>query len=136
MKRNLLVLFLVGVFLFAPTMSFGQNKDAGTKDEAVAMVKKAVEYIKANGRDKAFAEFTDTKGKFIDRDLYIVEGPKPALLDENAKARADQFAVVAARLDFLLQRRPADALQRLLQHLPVIERQRGHHIVHPPRDAR
>lgn len=46
--------------------------DAGTKDEAVAMVKKAVEYIKANGRDKAFEEFSNPGGKFVDRDLYVV----------------------------------------------------------------
>jgi signal transduction histidine kinase len=35
------------------------------------LVEKGVAYIKANGKEKAFAEFTDTKGKFIDRDLYI-----------------------------------------------------------------
>ena len=27
--------------------------------------------MKANGKEKAFAEFTNQKGKFIDRDLYI-----------------------------------------------------------------
>jgi signal transduction histidine kinase len=43
----------------------------GTPTEAEAMVKKAVAEIKANGQDKAFAEFTNPKGKFIDRDLYI-----------------------------------------------------------------
>ena len=56
--------------------------DSGTKEEAVAMVKKAIEYIKANGSEKAFEEFTDTKGKFIDRDLYIV------VYDMNAKCLA------------------------------------------------
>lgn len=45
--------------------------DNGSLDEAKAMVKKARAYIKANGAEKAFAEFSNPKGQFIDRDLYI-----------------------------------------------------------------
>jgi cytochrome c len=43
-----------------------------TPDEAVAMVKKGVQFIKANGRDKAYAEFTSKTSKFKERDLYLV----------------------------------------------------------------
>jgi signal transduction histidine kinase len=43
-----------------------------TKDEAVAMVKKAVAVIKAEGPDKAYSEISDPKDPFVDRDLYIV----------------------------------------------------------------
>jgi cytochrome c len=43
-----------------------------TKDEAVAMVKKAVAAIKTEGTAKAYAEISDPKGPFVDRDLYIV----------------------------------------------------------------
>jgi signal transduction histidine kinase len=43
-----------------------------TKDEAVAMVKKAVEAIKAEGTDTVYVEIDDPAGKFVDRDLYIV----------------------------------------------------------------
>jgi signal transduction histidine kinase len=43
-----------------------------TKDEAVAMVKKAVATIKAEGPDKAYKEIDDRNGQFVDRDLYIV----------------------------------------------------------------
>jgi cytochrome c len=43
-----------------------------TKDEAVAMVKKAVAAIKAEGPDKAYAKISDPAGPFVDRDLYIV----------------------------------------------------------------
>jgi signal transduction histidine kinase len=46
--------------------------DKGTPAEAEAMVKKALAYIKANGKDKAFAEFSNPKGSFVDRDLYIL----------------------------------------------------------------
>lgn len=43
-----------------------------SKDEAVAMVKKAVAAIKAEGNDNAYAEIDDPTGKFTDRDLYVV----------------------------------------------------------------
>lgn len=46
--------------------------DRATKAEAIAMVQKAVAYIKANGTDKAYAEFDKKGGMFTDRDLYIV----------------------------------------------------------------
>jgi cytochrome c len=42
-----------------------------TAKEAEAMVKKAVAYIKANGKDKGYAEITNKQGQFVDRDLYL-----------------------------------------------------------------
>ena len=65
--------------LAALAMSFGaQAADPrASKDEAVAFVKKAVDYIKQNGKEKAFAEFSKPKGQFVDRELYI------AVLDLN-----------------------------------------------------
>lgn len=45
--------------------------DKATAKEAEAMVKKAAAYIKANGKEKAFAEINNHKGKFTDKDLYI-----------------------------------------------------------------
>jgi cytochrome c len=45
--------------------------EKGTADEAVAMVKKAAEFLKKNGKEKAFAEFNNPKGQFINKDLYI-----------------------------------------------------------------
>jgi signal transduction histidine kinase len=46
--------------------------DHATKDEAVAMVNKAVAYIKGQGPEKAYAEISNKKGQFVDRDLYVV----------------------------------------------------------------
>jgi signal transduction histidine kinase len=43
-----------------------------TKPEAETMVKKAIAFIKANGKDKAYAEINRKDGPFTDRDLYIV----------------------------------------------------------------
>ena len=46
--------------------------DGAGKDEAVAMVKKAVAFIKEQGPEKAYAAFTGKDAQFIDRDLYVV----------------------------------------------------------------
>jgi cytochrome c len=46
--------------------------DFASKDEAVAMVKKGVAFVKTNGKDKGYAEISNKKGQFIDRDLYLV----------------------------------------------------------------
>ena len=42
------------------------------KDEALAMVKKGVAFIKANGVDKGYTSISDKAGPFTDRDLYLV----------------------------------------------------------------
>lgn len=46
--------------------------EKGSANEAMAMAKKAVAYAKANGKEKAFAEFNNSKGQFVDRDLYVM----------------------------------------------------------------
>ncbi len=46
--------------------------DGAGKDDAIAMVKKAVGFIKEQGADKAYGEFTGKAAGFIDRDLYVV----------------------------------------------------------------
>src|SRR5207248_3093181 len=53
----------------APPASAANN---ATKDEAVAMVKKAVSYINDQGADKAYPEISNRTGQFVDRDLYVV----------------------------------------------------------------
>ncbi len=80
MKKGMMVALVTLVMILGASMSFAA--DAGTKEEAVALVKKAVDYIKANGRDKAYEEFSNPKGQFVDRDLYIV------VYDMNAKCLA------------------------------------------------
>jgi cytochrome c len=45
--------------------------DRVTPKEAEAMVRKGVTYIKATPRDKAMADITDSKGSFVDRELYL-----------------------------------------------------------------
>ncbi len=47
-------------------------RDTATKEDAVAMVKKGIAFIKANGAEKGYAAITDKDPKFVDRDLYLV----------------------------------------------------------------
>lgn len=70
MKRRLLLLTLGSALLLAQTTLHAAER--GTADEAMAMAKKAIAYLKANGKEKTFAEINDTRGQFTDRDLYVV----------------------------------------------------------------
>lgn len=65
-----LAAILAAIFVGLSGTSFAET--GATKDEAAAMVKKAVAYIKAEGPDKAYPVISDRSGPFIDRDLYIV----------------------------------------------------------------
>lgn len=42
------------------------------KEDAVAMVKKGVSFIKANGAEKSYAEISNKSPQFIKEDLYLV----------------------------------------------------------------
>ena len=70
MKPAMTVLIAAAAAAFcAPVFA---SAGGANKDEAVAMVKKGVAFIKANGIDKGYAEVSNKKGPFIDRDLYLV----------------------------------------------------------------
>jgi signal transduction histidine kinase len=63
--------FLAVAVLAAGVASPAFSAERATKDEAIAMVNKAVAVIKSDGPDKAYAAFNDKKS-FVDRDLYVV----------------------------------------------------------------
>ncbi len=65
-----------------------QAAEKGTAKEAQAMVKKAVTYLKANGEEKAFAEFRNPKGKFFNKDLYIYVLNTKGKVLEHAASKA------------------------------------------------
>ncbi len=79
------VLGLCALLLSASAFA-GERANA---DEAAALVKRAVAYVKANGKDKAFEEFSNPKGQFIDRNLYIfvydLNGVNLAIGNGNSK---------------------------------------------------
>lgn len=45
---------------------------AATKDEAIAMVKSGIGFLKANGTEKGYAEISNKEGQFRKDDLYLV----------------------------------------------------------------
>lgn len=89
--------YFFGVLLaFATLLSINPASaagDNGTAEEAVALVKKGISYIKANGTEAAYAAISDTKGQFVDRDLYLfvfdmsgkalAHGANPKLIGKN-----------------------------------------------------
>jgi signal transduction histidine kinase len=64
----------VAMAMVAATLSgvAAAAEGGATAKEAEAMVKKGVAYIKANGKDKGYAEISTKGGQFTDRDLYLV----------------------------------------------------------------
>jgi cytochrome c len=61
--KKAVILVALGVFLVA---GYCLAEERATPQEAESMVKKAVDFYKANGKDKAIAEFNNGKGKFVD----------------------------------------------------------------------
>lgn len=67
------VLKNIGMGVVALTLAAGaMASEKGTAEEAVAMVKKGIALIKSSGQEKAFAEFNNLKGAFVQKDLYVM----------------------------------------------------------------
>jgi signal transduction histidine kinase len=70
MKPKTFVMQILAVTLVLAAA--GAEAGNATADEATAMVKKGVAFIKAEGTEKAYAEISNKQGRFVDRDLYLV----------------------------------------------------------------
>jgi cytochrome c len=55
---------------------------ASVADEAKALTEKGAAFLKANGKEKAYAEFMNPKGQFVKGELYLF------VVDLNGKALA------------------------------------------------
>ena len=44
----------------------------GTRDEAVALTKKAQAFMQSNSKESLIAELNNKEGQFIDRDMYVM----------------------------------------------------------------
>jgi len=80
--RKILCGVLLCIFMSSLAVSAISAEKRGTAAEAEAMVKKAIAFMKANGREKGFAEINNPKGRFVDRDLYVT------VYDRNGKCLA------------------------------------------------
>jgi cytochrome c len=72
MSRRFFGLTAITLVAFTLNAQAATKEGHATADEASAMVKKGVAFIKANGKDKGYAEVSNKAGQFIDRDLYLV----------------------------------------------------------------
>ena len=63
---------LTALVLAWALLPMAQAQNLVSKPEAEAMVGKALKYLKANGKDKLYAEVSKKDGPFVDRDLYLV----------------------------------------------------------------
>jgi signal transduction histidine kinase len=70
---------LAGIVILFMVVGLAYAQDRGTSADAKALLDKAVAFYKANGQEKAFAAFNDSKGQFVSKDLYIFA------LDMNGK---------------------------------------------------
>lgn len=62
---------VLAALLLLPALGLAAD-DRGTAPEAEALVRKAVAYLKQNGREKALAEFNKPTSQFRVKDMYIV----------------------------------------------------------------
>jgi cytochrome c len=53
-------------------ISGASAQERGTKEETQGIVKAAIAYQKANGKDKTLAEANNAVGKFRNKDLYVI----------------------------------------------------------------
>lgn len=68
MRRIVLAVLLVAMFISVAAFAV----QAATPEDAKVLADKAVAFWKANGKDKAIAEFNNPKGQFVKGDLYVV----------------------------------------------------------------
>lgn len=92
-KISVIMAVLISLMVAYAGVSFADDKE-----KAVALVKKAVAYYKANGMDKAFDEFMKAGGQFAEGDLYIfvydtkgtmLAHPNRALIGQNLIDKPD-----------------------------------------------
>jgi signal transduction histidine kinase len=82
MHKQMMTLVLAATALCGTLTWAGEKADKGTKDEAIAMVKKAAAAIKEKGADKTFELISNKDAQFVDRDLYVI------VYDMNGKCLA------------------------------------------------
>ena len=87
-KIGIMKIALMGILTGLLCVSFAYAQEKGTASEAKALLSRAVAYYKANGKDKAFAQFNKPTGKFVHSDLYIyVIDPDGNVLSHGADAK-------------------------------------------------
>jgi cytochrome c len=93
MRKTMTVLIVaLAAVAFLAALAFA----AATPKDAEAWTKKAVEYYKANGKDKALAEFSNPKGEFVkgDQYIYVLDMDGKMIAHPNATLMGKDFTKV------------------------------------------
>jgi len=80
--------------LLAAALPLFAAEGGATRDQAIGMVKKGVDFIKAHGADKGYTEITSKSGQFHLEDLYLTVYD----LDGNVKAHGANEKMVGRNL--------------------------------------
>ncbi|MFZ6719838.1 cache domain-containing protein [Undibacterium sp. Ji49W] len=114
MRRQLIKMTLAALgFSLLGLGQVSMAAEKGSADEAIALVKKAAAYLKANGKEKAYVEFNNTSGQFVVKDLYVfvyningdginrAHGANPKMVGKNLLdlKDADGVSIVKSFLD-------------------------------------
>jgi cytochrome c len=85
MLRTIVITAMMGL----SSLAAAADEQRATADEAVALVKKAIVYYKANGREKLAAEINSRTPQFLEKDLYLFMSPinSGALIAHGANAK-------------------------------------------------
>lgn len=70
-KRGRRLLLRAALLLAWPLPAGAGRRKIRTRDEAVALVRRAAAFVRAQGRERALAEFSRPDGQFVDGELYI-----------------------------------------------------------------
>jgi cytochrome c len=93
MKRLTMACLTAAVSLCIALPLFGADTVATAKKKAVDLVNKGIAHIKKAGQENAFADFSDTKGGFVNGEYYLfvvdfdgltlAHGGNPALVGKS-----------------------------------------------------
>ncbi len=87
-ELGIVKIILAGILIGLLCVGGAYAQEKGTASEAKALLSRAVVYYQANGRDRAFAQFNKTTGRFVHSDLYIyVIDPDGNVLAHGADAK-------------------------------------------------
>ncbi len=124
---KLATLAAIALALVAPAAAVAE--DRATTRDAERLVHKAVEYVKKNGREKAFPVFSDPKGPFTYRDLYVfaidfkgvilAHGTKKELIGKNDWNRKDKTGKLFTQLMIQMAQEKGSGWEEYLFENPV-----------------
>lgn len=102
--KGVIVSLVAVLLVVAAGLAMGAEQK-GARAQAKALVEKAALYVKETGKDKAFAEFSNPRGKFVNKELYLfaigvngvflAHGADPSLVGINQLQSKSEYVRLA-----------------------------------------